>query len=866
VSSERVVERLELQRRLTDALESLEEPARSLLRDHYLGEQTLASIARRDGVAESTLRSRRAAGLAALRARLDSGGLGDDGENAPHWSIVLTPLASVPRLIPTVPLSTSAVGTTSTLGLGFANALSFLGILIMKHAVLSVAAIFAVIAIAWQVLEAPGMAEVQTDPTPGVQSANVEPLEEPILATPAPELSMAEVHEIPAARVDLAGTFGTKEAAGSAETLMVSGTIAVEGTVIPPPPCDVSIWLHSNYLQANATVSKHSVRSEAGGTFQIELPLPDEVVTITARAAVDGCVPHGGLEATVPAGETSVELALVYLRRDTTVHGVVVTPDGQPAAGARVSWNKYEAVCAADGTYELLVAPRYVYRIYASHTGFGRTAAVADGMEPGSSNRIDFTLTEGFDIHGIVRDEQGAAIGDAQVGSLFRDDRVSTDADGRFSIEGVSRTDRDNVEVHVSHGGYVIWSKSLPVPAEGDLVIEPILKRGAQIAGRVTGPAGKPVEGASIVLAPGRNFLGALRAQSDGEGRFSIANVEPGERLIWVEADGHADLRYEITVAGATEAQREVVLELQAGRTVQGRVLNGAGVPVEGISVAMRLNAPSRRRFEYVGNRGVSDANGEFELRHLPCDELVAETYAEHWVRATAQVADNGTVTLVVQRAGAVRGRVLDGATGAPIESFRIRTIDPLLGEGDVRASGYEAGWAREGFPFEDLNGAWALHRIEAAAGTVLGVQASAPGFAPAVNNHVVVQPVASGEEVVLELWHATDLVADVSIEASGIPVAGVRVLLSQEKRPGEMDPTWIGVANDEGVALVSGVAPGPIWAQVLPMGTSPSAPHDRDNWPTLGPFTVEPGTSGEAQRLELVISQEHAAATERHN
>ncbi|MEM8711843.1 MAG: RNA polymerase sigma factor, partial [Planctomycetota bacterium] len=72
ISSGEIVARLEVQRRLMDSLEALDEPHRSLLRDHFLGEQSLAAIARRDRVAESTLRSRLKSGLAALRAQLDA--------------------------------------------------------------------------------------------------------------------------------------------------------------------------------------------------------------------------------------------------------------------------------------------------------------------------------------------------------------------------------------------------------------------------------------------------------------------------------------------------------------------------------------------------------------------------------------------------------------------------------------------------------------------------------------------------------------------------------------------------------------------------------------------------------------------------
>lgn len=93
-SSEELVARMEISRRLCDAVLALDEPLRSTIHLHYAEGLSAREIARRSETAVETVRSRIKRGLALLRERLDAELEG--GRDA--WCVALAPLVSFPSL------------------------------------------------------------------------------------------------------------------------------------------------------------------------------------------------------------------------------------------------------------------------------------------------------------------------------------------------------------------------------------------------------------------------------------------------------------------------------------------------------------------------------------------------------------------------------------------------------------------------------------------------------------------------------------------------------------------------------------------------------------------------------------------------
>ena len=116
-STDELVERSELQERLSAAVRALDEPYRTTVLLHYAEGLSLEEIAQSQGVPASTVRTRLARALERLRTRLDR----EHGDRA-TWLAALAPLASTPALpllstTTSVALGSLAMGAKTGLGI-----------------------------------------------------------------------------------------------------------------------------------------------------------------------------------------------------------------------------------------------------------------------------------------------------------------------------------------------------------------------------------------------------------------------------------------------------------------------------------------------------------------------------------------------------------------------------------------------------------------------------------------------------------------------------------------------------------------------------------------------------------------------------
>jgi hypothetical protein len=137
--------------------------------------------------------------------------------------------------------------------------------------------------------------------------------------------------------------------------------------------------------------------------------------------------------------------------------------------------------------------------------------------------------------------------------------------------------------------------------------------------GRVTGPAGDPIEGALVYAI--NPMLGAARSTTDGDGVYDHIGLPDGAYRVWVvPADGdiHVPRHFPasanycdgtlVTVSGSTT---DVDLVLPVGERLNGRVLDLDGLPIAGV----RLRAQSA--MNSASRDGWSEADGQFHIRGL---------------------------------------------------------------------------------------------------------------------------------------------------------------------------------------------------------------------------------------------------------
>lgn len=260
----------------------------------------------------------------------------------------------------------------------------------------------------------------------------------------------------------------------------------------------------------------------------------------------------------------------------------------------RIFSNRSESV--ASSTTSTLAMLSYARRV-ASATDI--EASVARFSTPGRTT-VELALRHSFDrlpsfggreISGTVfLDETSEGVPDVDV-QLDSSRVVKTDAHGRYAFSRVGGG-AHQVTARLPHADAYFTGPSRVDALAGNTVNFGLAFSAARIAGRVVSDAGLGVGGVRVnILAGGQRF----NAVTDSEGMFAI-NGPKGEWSAEVDADS---LPTGYTISGK--------LQLDATRTITGRVVGGAGAAVE---------------VRPLGKSVVVDAEGRFAFRALPAGEV----------------------------------------------------------------------------------------------------------------------------------------------------------------------------------------------------------------------------------------------------
>ncbi len=153
------------------------------------------------------------------------------------------------------------------------------------------------------------------------------------------------------------------------------------------------------------------------------------------------------------------------------------------------------------------------------------------------------------------------------------------------------------------------------------------------------------------------------------DGRFTL-EVEPGDYSLFVGADGYARTQFPLTAGPA--ASPDLRLELTRGLVIQGRVVDTAGRPAPGLSIAAVSAEPPPSR-----DGTTTREDGSFRLERLEDRRYSITTGSSDRGYAFTEGVAAGTkdVTLTLRLGGKVRLSVVD-RDGRPI-----RGAFPLLVE-----------------------------------------------------------------------------------------------------------------------------------------------------------------------------------------
>lgn len=451
-------------------------------------------------------------------------------------------------------------------------------------------------------------------------------------------------------------TIGLSDAQRAEEiTLELAGGGTFEGRVVEVDGraiagANVRGWCSSRIEGPPA----RTTTSGPDGTFRIEHLGPEFYVD----AQKEGHAIRSGFAGKLRTGETAEELEIV-LDRAATLRGVVTDLEGRPLEGVKIrsdpdygslaQWDqtrypeirkvtglRFRATTDGTGSFEVAPVPAgRTTRLHLRATGFLEAYRDLDPAEVAHQIELD----PGLSAEGVVFEASGAPAAGAVVrrGPYFSNvhtapERVVTDANGRFRLEGFSRPDpNDEYEappyVVVLHEGHAVHVEQPIELGPGAATVSVRLDAERRLAGRVVDTDGAPVEGASLRLTGERrvnrgfttdippSWVHVARIDdttSDADGRFAFEQLPDGPYELQLFALGDRRRSRSFDVAGGDE-DLELVLDDRAMDKVvlRGRVTDArTGEPLDRFTVCPITDDSGMNR-EFV------DPNGQYEITGL---------------------------------------------------------------------------------------------------------------------------------------------------------------------------------------------------------------------------------------------------------
>lgn len=454
----------------------------------------------------------------------------------------------------------------------------------------------------------------------------------------------------------------------------------------------------------------------------------------------------------------------------------------------------------------------------------------------GAESAVAFRLSPAARVEGRVVDEEGNGVAGVPVWSwsapgatlhprralmMVRAEMLQrpllpaavSGADGRFAvadlIPGIQRFTASRPGFPDADSGVLGAAAGATVPVS--LTFAP----GTWLAMAVRDTGGRAVAGAAVsvrAVAGSGPESGLSRAGrpygsvppsaigvTDGEGRARLERLRPGRFEVEIKAPGHVAKTLDATVA--REGTDLGVQTLEPGIDVAGRVVDEHEQGVADVDVVIEVfpgipGGTAAARTDAQGHFVVPDQPMAGEIRLLTRGGGVVATSS-----TPVKLPPEGPVTVRVQRARALEGRVVDERDGAPVAGVTIAvTKELLLAQGQ---SFRNVGNAESG---ED--GAFRVEGI-GPGGHVLWI--SAEGFKP-VRLEVDVPEDEASRPVTVIMRRGLSISGRVE-EATGAPAAGVHVDLAPAAAE-QGSRTGMGMRVDvrtdpEGRFSVEGLDPG---------------------------------------------------------
>ncbi|MBI5365309.1 MAG: sigma-70 family RNA polymerase sigma factor [Planctomycetes bacterium] len=809
--------RVELLRELLDALEALEEPYRTAVQLRLVDDLPPRAIAERLGVPVETARTRVKRGIERLRARLDAKNAHRRGE----FLALLAPLAEIGHVGWTV----GGLGGAKTLGSVLVGT---------KTKLVVVAAVVVATCVLWTRPWEPSTspeATLEHDVAPAAASMEAVDAERAAESNPSALASQVEIE-----------TEAPDRSTAVEHTWRVRGR-ALHGRTEPMSNATIHIEIVSGYDGPGERIFDAPVLSGSDGVFVVELAPPSTAVRVVLHPKTPGFIGFRREQLVLRGAPAPQDLVVVLYPLDVGVSGVVLDMSGAPIASATVDARGGDTTTDHEGKFELRTSTLLEHEyVTAWAEGYAECKAVAHVAGGARVEGLELRLERSVLLHGQVLDDRGRPVEGATVdGPSFVGRRAKTDSTGRFVLDGL-REHEEWLAIWIDAPGFVRLRRDFQdrkVPAEE---VRFVLERGLELQGRVVDEAGTPLPGALVFLGDSANSSDAAPTIAGEEGRFVIRRVPRNEKHCGASLQGYAPVLRDLDLPGHGEFRAEVVLVLGPGLTARGAVVDDRGAPIPEASVYVCVTN------DYLDiSAGKSAADGTFTLAGIPEREHThLECDAKGFVRTSVPLDPSSFHRIVMPRSAGLSGRVLDAATNAPIQRFRVRFVTPMLKEGEQQVSGYGAEWSDPGVDVSHADGRWSTGDEDLELDAVTALEISAVGYGPTIVPRAVATFDHEGGPIVVALSKGARVTGRVLDVERGTPIANAVVWRATPRDPlGPWEEyTKRSAANvrtdEQGAFAFENLPLEPMSLYVETAGFAPATDGPFDVGPNTRPRTVE--------------------------
>jgi protocatechuate 3,4-dioxygenase beta subunit len=381
---------------------------------------------------------------------------------------------------------------------------------------------------------------------------------------------------------------------------------------------------------------------------------------------------------------------------------------------------------------------------------------------------VDFALSRGLRVSGIVVDEEGQPVEGASIngynqrtGANQRNTR--TDDDGTFILAGL--TPSSNYHLSIRKDGM-----AAPQIDPMDIGMEDVaglrfeMQVASSIEGIVVDRYGNPQEGFQMQARDLDSNQWVNGSQTATGGVFKIDSLAEGRYGILVNNSN--SWRNDMPVSAEVNLVRgepvkglRIVYEGPEGLTISGRVTNRDGDPVE----SAYLNANGRSSF----GSARTDNEGRYEIAGL--EEGLFNIQVQHGGHSGTNEreipAGSTDIDFVLAGRGTITGTIIAQQSGDPVTNFEM-----LQRKGNV---GKLEPWMESNFrAFHDSEGRFSLPNIEEGDATLI---VRANGYAPAFMPVSGVKENEVVDGIVIPMEGGVSLDGAVA-DAAGNPVANAQV------------------------------------------------------------------------------------------